>query len=91
MNINEFIINATALTLACDLIVQAIKVNVTDKNTTLLAFIVAEVMSFLGLYFNFYNYDIVATASLGGLVWIIGTVGYDKVKEVIEKMMLIKG
>lgn len=91
MDINSFIINAVSLTLASDLIVQAIKTNITNTNTTLVAFVVAEVMSFLGLYFGFYNYDIIATASLGGLVWIIGTVGFDKVKEVFEKIKLIKG
>ena len=47
MNINEFITIVGALTLINDLVVQFIKTKITDKNTTLVAFISAIALALI--------------------------------------------
>ena len=41
-------------------------VKITNKNTTLVAFITAMILAYLGLYFKFYEFDLVATGIKAG-------------------------
>ena len=91
MNVEQFILTMGSLVLVNDLVVQAIKTKITDKNTTLVAFIAAIILAFLGLYFNFYNFDIVTTAVLGFAVGLFGTSGYDKVKKCYASILVLVG
>ena len=90
MNVNEFITIIGALTLINDLVVQFIKTKITDKNTTLVAFISAVVLAFLGLYFGFYELDIVATIVLGLGTGLAGTLGFDKIKQCYNSILAMK-
>ena len=90
MNVNEFITIIGALTLINDLVVQFIKTKITDKNTTLVAFISAIVLAFLGLYFGFYELDIVATIVLGIGTGLAGTLGFDKIKQCYNSILAMK-
>lgn len=89
MEINTFILVMGALVLINDLVVQYIKIKFTNKNTTLVAFVTAIILAFLGLYFNLYDFDIVATIVLGFAVGLFGTSGYDKVKECYAAILLL--
>lgn len=91
MDINGFILIIGSLTLVNNLVVQFVKTQITNKNTTLVAFITAMAISFLGLYFEFYSYDVVATVVLGLAVGLSSTVGFDKIKECYNSILLIKG
>lgn len=91
MDVNTFILIIGSLTLINNLVVQFIKTEVTNKNTTLVAFITAIVISFLGLYFKFYDYDIVATVVLGLAVGLSSTVGFDKIRQCYNSILSIKG
>lgn len=90
MDINNFMVVIGALTLINDLVVQFIKTKITDKNTTLVAFISAIVLAFLGRYFNFYEFDIVATIVLGLATGLSGTLGYDKLKQCYNSILGMK-
>lgn len=91
MDVNSFIVIIGSLTLINNLVVQFIKTEVTNKNTTLVAFITAIIISFLGLYFKFYDYDIVATVILGLTVGLSSTVGFDKIRQCYNSILSIKG
>ena len=90
MDINKFIMVIGGLTLVNNLIVQFIKTNVTDKNTTLIAFITAMVLAFIGLYMDFYQFDMVATGILGLATGLSSTVGYDKIKQCYDSILTLK-
>ena len=90
MDVNQFITVIGALTLINDVVVQFIKTKITDKNTTLIAFISAMALAFLGLYFDFYQFDIVATIILGLGVGLSGTLGYDKIKQCYDSIVGMK-
>lgn len=89
MDINKFILIVGSLTIANNLVVQFIKTNITNKNTTLVAFITAIALSFVGLYFEFYNFDIVATILLGLATGLSSSVGFDKVKECYNSILVL--
>lgn len=89
MDISQFILVMGALVLINDIVVQGIKTKITNKNTTLVAFITAMILAFLGRYFNFYDFDIVATVVIGLAVGLFGTSGYDKVKECYSSILLM--
>lgn len=91
MDVNTFILIIGSLTLINNLLVQFIKTEITNKNTTLVAFITAIAISYLGLYFNFYSYDLIATAVLGLAVGLSSTVGFDKIKQCYNSIILLKG
>lgn len=91
MEINTFMLVMGSLVLINDLVVQAIKTKITNKNTTLVAFITAIVLAYLGLYFKFYEFDLVATGILGLAVGLFGTNGYDKVKECYTSILALMG
>lgn len=90
MDINKFMLVIGALTLINDLVVQFIKTNITNKNTTLVAFVTAIILAFLGLYFGFYEFDIVATIVLGFATGLAGTLGFDKVKQCYNSILALK-
>lgn len=90
MDINNFILIIGALTFINNMIVQFIKTEITNKRTTLVAFITAMIVTFLGLYFNFYAYDYVATAILGLAVGLSSTVGYDKIKQCYNSILSLR-
>ena len=90
MDVNNFILIIGALTLINNLVVQFVKTEITNKGTTLVAFITAMIITFLGLYFNFYAYDYVATAILGLLVGLSSTVGFDKIKQCYNSILNLK-
>jgi hypothetical protein len=89
MKINTFMLVMGALVIINDLVVQAIKIKITNENTTLVAFITAIILAYLGLYFKFYEFDLVATGVLGLAVGLFGTNGYDKVKECYSSIVLL--
>ena len=89
MDVNQFILIIGSLTTVNDLLVQFIKAKITNKHTTLVAFVTAIILAFLGLYFKFYNFDIVTTIILGFATGLAGTVGYDKIKECYSSILLM--
>ena len=90
MDANNFIVTIGGLTLINNLIVQFIKTQVTNKNTTLIAFATAIVIAFVGLYMDFYNFDIVATVILGLATGLSSTVGYDKIKQCYASVIALR-
>lgn len=90
MDTNEFVLVVGALTFINNFLVQFIKNELTNKNTTLVALITGVILAFLGLYFKFYNFDIVATCVLGLTVGISSAVGYDKFKQCYDSIMALK-
>lgn len=90
MDVNQFILTIGALTLINNLVVEFIKTKITNKNTTVIAFIIAEIITFMGLYFGFYNLDIVATVVLGLSTGLSSTVGYDKIKQCYDSIVALK-
>ena len=90
MDVNQFILTIGALTLVNNLIVEFIKTNITSKSTTIVAFITAEIVTFMGLYFGFYDLDIIATVVLGLSTGLSSTVGYDKIKQCYDSIVTLK-
>lgn len=89
MDVNQFILIIGSLTTINDLLVQFIKTKITNKHTTLVAFVTAIMLAFLGLYFNFYDFDVVTTIVLGFATGLAGTIGYDKIKECYSSVLLL--
>ena len=89
MNVNEFIIIIGALTLANNLVVEFFKKTFTHKGTKFVALLTAMMISFLGLYFEFYSYDLVATLVLGFLVWMSSTLGFDSILQCRDSIVLL--
>lgn len=89
MDISQFVSVMGALVLINDLVVQSVKTKITDKNTTLVAFVTSMILAFLGKYFDFYDFDIVTTIVVGLSVGLFGTSGYDKVRECYNSILLM--
>lgn len=90
MDVNKFILIVGGLTLVNNLIVQFIKKEITNKNTTLVAFIAAIALAYAGLYLDFYQFDMVATLLLGLATGLSSTVGYDKIKQCYDSILALK-
>ena len=90
MDINKFIMVIGGLTLVNNLVVQFIKTSITDKNTTLIAFVTAMVLAFVGMYMDFYQFDMVSTGILGLATGLSSTVGYDKIKQCYDSILTLK-
>ena len=90
MNVNSFILMIGSLTLINNVIVQFIKTEITNKNTTLVAFITAIALSFLGLYLKFYDFNLVVTLILGLATGLSSTVGFDKIKQCYQSILSLK-
>ena len=90
-NINYFILIIGALTIINNLVVQFVKTEITNKNTTLVAFITAIALAVGGLYFKFYEFDVIATVVLGLATGLSSTVGFDKIKQCYESILSLKG
>ena len=87
--INMFLLNVGTLTLANNFLVEFVKKAVTNKGTKFVALITAYVVTFLGLYFGLYNYDLVATIVLGFLVWMSSTLGFDSILQCRDSIVLL--
>lgn len=74
-----------SLTLVTQLIVEFIK-TLYNKNTTLVAFIVAQVVTWVAFYFKAFQFDYLAIVIIGLAVGLASTTGFDKVKQVIENL-----
>lgn len=93
MTISMFIILITILSLASSLITEAIKKTIGTEKPTLIVFIVSAVSGWgggiaayilMGIAFN--PISIVCLILLAPIVWLVATLGYDKVIEVIAQI-----
>ena len=89
MNTNNFILLVGSLTIINNLVVQFIKTEITNKNTTLVAFATAIILTYLGSYLDFYNFDSVATLILGLATGLSSSVGFDKIKQCYNSILQI--
>lgn len=85
---SEFITIIGSLTIINNFIVEFIKKEVYSRQTTLVAFITGQVITWIAYYFNAFNYEYLSIVILGLIVGLSSCVGYDKVKEIIEKAKL---
>lgn len=83
---NELITIIGSLTLITTTLVEFFKKSIYNKNTTLVAFVIAEIVTWGATYFKVIGFDVVATCVLGLVVGLASVVGFDKIKEVIEKL-----
>ena len=93
MSINLFVILVTILSLVNSLFTEAFKKVFQIERPTLLSAILAGVIGWLGGVFAFILMNIPFTLSSGiclfllaPTVWLGATLGYDKVKKVIEEI-----
>lgn len=93
MTISMFIVLVTILSLASSLITEAIKKTIGTEKPTLIVLIVSAVTGWgggiaayilMGIAFN--PISIVCLILLAPIVWLVATLGYDKVIEVIAQI-----
>lgn len=97
VTITNFIILVSLLSSISSLFTEAIKKTIENAKPTLVAFICSFVIGWaggasafylMGLDFSLHN--ILCLVFMGPAIWLVATLGYDKVKEVIEQIYDVK-
>lgn len=94
MTVNLFIVLVTILSLVSSLITEAIKKTIGTEMPTLVVAIVSAVVGWAGgaaayilMGIAFTSINILCLVLLAPIIWLIATLGYDKVMEVIKQII----
>lgn len=93
MTLTIFMTLVTILAAVASLVTEAIKKNFEIKNATLVVLIISAVIGWGGGAITYVLMDIpfvvnniICLVLLAPTIWLCATLGYDKVKEIIEKI-----
>ena len=93
MTLTIFMTLVTILAAVASMVTEAIKRNFEIKNATLLVLIISAVIGWCGgaityalMGIPFATNNIICLVLLAPAIWLCATLGYDKVKEIIEKI-----
>ena len=86
-DVNQFIYLIGAMTIINNVLVEFVKKEITNKNTTLVALITSMIIVCVAAYFKFLEQDIVLMILLGLATGVSSTVGYDKIKQCYKSII----